>query len=62
MPIDPTKAEADRERAIETAIARVVGPDRARQLVASRPAAKEPALTAYELSRLRRAADRHNQR
>ena len=62
MPIDPAKAEAEREQAIKTAIARVVGPHEARKLVAATPPATEPALTAYEASKLRRAAAQRSAR
>ena len=56
--INPAQAEADREHAVEKAVANVVGPDKARELVDSLPPAHEPALTAYEASMLRRAVAR----
>ncbi len=56
MSIHPDKAEAQREHAVEAAIARIVGPERARELVAGTPPAPEPRLTAFEASRLRRAS------
>ena len=54
--IDPNKAECELEHVTEAAFARIVGPDKARELVASAPPETEPRLTAYEASMLRRAA------
>ena len=52
----PDHAETKREHAIQTAVARVVGPDEARKLMATAAPTPEPRLTAYEASQLRRAA------
>ena len=52
----PDHAETEREQAIQSAIARVIGPDEARKLMATTASAAEPRLTAYEASELRRAA------
>ena len=58
--MNPGQAEGERERRIESAIARIIGAKEARRLVAESPSTNEPRLTAYESSMLRRAARSRN--